>query len=562
MSSSGDETPKGIKAPSNIVNGLPDFENPLEARPSTGNGQERTHVAASVSLVSSNRDRLAPRKPQRLPSARLDDRNVTTTLQTLVASAHKIPDCKETEHKEMPSCYEQDAHKNFENMIIECDDDGSEGELTYDGSIMHDEGYWRNQSQQRQQENMKQPQVVSPSRKTRPSYLTSIPTREHSLSRTRTNSRTSHIVQTDRAGQLSIEEEEQLLIELAMERSLQDSYSGSMSISDSHGSSVSGRGSFRSRTSAGSTMSACNNLGSAGCHLAMLGENGNGRLHNHSTLEGSNRAVVNNSIWKRDGKKWQKIPINGSHHHHAGHACASGDLGLHAIKEVENENLNDSYHHSQHRRHFMEDLNQQRVNEAMNRSLTAQLNRSSGNWSTAENSFAEEEELDRTATLARRLQELEQEKAMIERALEGNDRLRTTPGRSKSTDTFQLLDNRPSIERRGSFKAKPRTVSSSSSDMTMNSRDSAERSLNPAASLSTAGCHLAMIASRHHGNGSSSSYNRNNKQPKLVWKKGPNNAWGRFPDDGNDCGQDAEISIQDREEALLAEALMRSLSEM
>ena len=570
LSSNGDETEpsKGIKAATNIVHGLPDFENPLEGRPSVGDRPEGGRVVASMSIASSNRDRLAPRKPQRSPSAQLlDDRKVTTP-HTLVASEQKVLDCEATGKMQASSCYNQDEHKSFENMIIECDDDGSEGELTYDGSIMHDEGYWRNQYLQRQQENLplrqesleqRQSQVVSPSRNAIPS-LTSVPSRDHSSYRSRSNSQTSHVLQADhRARQLSIEEEEQLLIELAMERSLHDSYSGSMSISDSHVSSASD---YRSRTSAGSSISQCSNLGSTGCDFTVVCKNGNGRFHNRSSLERSDRATANNSIWKRDGKKWQKIPVHGNHHHHPGHASASGDLALHAIKEVDNENLNDSYHHSQHQRHYMEDLHQHKADEVLNRSLTAQLNRSSGNWSTAENSFADEEEVDQAMILARRLQELEQEKVMIERALEGKVRPRAAPVRSKSTTNSLTLDNRPSIERRASFQAKPRAVSIGPSDVSMISQESAERYIGTTASLSSAGCHLAMIASLHHGNSSSGLYRSNSKQPKLVWKRGPNNTWGRFPDDGNDCDRDVELSIQDREEALLAEALMRSLSDM
>ena len=273
LSSNGDETEpsKGIKAATNIVHGLPDFENPLEGRPSVGDRPEGGRVVASMSIASSNRDRLAPRKPQRSPSAQLlDDRKVTTP-HTLVASEQKVLECEATGKMQASSCYNQDEHKSFENMIIECDDDGSEGELTYDGSIMHDEGYWRNQYLQRQQENLplrqesleqRQSQVVSPSRNAIPS-LTSVPSRDHTSYRSRSNSQTSHVLQADhRARQLSIEEEEQLLIELAMERSLHDSYSGSMSISDSHVSSASD---YRSRTSAGSSISQCSNLGSTGC---------------------------------------------------------------------------------------------------------------------------------------------------------------------------------------------------------------------------------------------------------------------------------------------------------
>lgn len=87
-------------------------------------------------------------------------------------------------------------------------------------------------------------------------------------------------------------------------------------------------------------------------------------------------------------------------------------------------------------------------------------------------------------------------------------------------------------------------------------------------SLSAAGCHLAMIAAARHsggveGDGSSTCSSINNKQ-KLVWKRGPNNAWGRFPENDNRCeGQTAgDNSIHNREEAMVAEALKRSLNEM
>ena len=608
--SSGGESSKAASAVKNGVHGLPDFESPLAGRPSTGQEQEGVIGAASISITSSKKDKQSPRQPQRMPSARLEERRATTDQRTAHASVAS-PHTKTGQKLQSKDDYEQEGNKSFENMIIECDHDTSDDELTYDGSIMHDEGYWRNQYHQQQQLQQRQnprgrqesnhphqPRMVSPQRNTPP--LTALKqTGEKALSRARnkgirsssgsnsSNNINCQCLQLDSINRpLSIDEEEELLIELAMERSLQDSYSGSMSVSDSLMSSASGRGSYRSRTSSGGGMSSSSNLGSAGCHLAMLSSHGSGQHYKHPSQEVSNCVTANNFIWKRDGKKWQKIPVHGHHdhhHHHAGPSSGSGDLGLHAIKEVENENLNDSHHQSQHKRHDVNtehdeldyfDFHQQNVEEAMHRSLTAQLNRSAGNWSLAENSFADEEESDRKAMLARRLQELEQEKAIIELAMHKDNQPRASPGRVGSSrrllDSSQLRENRASqsrdsratLERRAAFQARPRTVSNNSLDMTLSSRGSAVLSSSGTESLSAAGCHLAMIASRYGDNSSCAGSSCNSKQQKLVWKRGPNNAWGRFPEFDDDCEEDTESRIREREEALVAEALMRSLSEM
>jgi len=675
----------------NTVNGLPDFENPLEAAPTSGKVLLSDVISPIASLPPTSRERMPPRKPQRLLSKRLEDRKTilekssqpagvpaplppTQKASEYIVQRQKVSTFPDNDYYEY---YENEGHMKFENMIIECDDDFSTDELTNDGSFMHDEGYWRDQQQQQQQQQQQnyrgrqdsysqQPCMVSPQWSQRQpnggcvlnldaDAAAASPSRNHSKSNNNSYSSDHHRSTSNNdmrpslSQQLSMEEEEQLLIDIAMARSLQDSQSvASMS-------SVSGRGSYRSRASSGCVMSTSSNLGSAGCHLAMMASSGTGGGHHHgrSSSDGQSSGANNNFIWKREGKKWLKIPIHGNHHHHPGVSSGAGDLCLQAIEEVENE-MNDSLHQSLHKSKYIEregekeesdcfDLHHQNnVDDAMHRSLTAQLNRSSDNWSSAEGSFADEdEELNRKAILARRLEELEQERALIERAMQEEPsqerypepvppRLQMTldrqaptrpsrqisldrqapvppirqqslnpvsetrprrrqaldldsepPQRRQSLDQPQSFDRDVSpSDRRSSFQARPRPVSSHSSDVSLCSGGSLDRrSLSSnslvsgsgggggGGSLSGAGCHLAMIASaaRHGGrDGSRSSTDSSANKQKLVWKKGPNSAWGRFPENDDHCEEQevVDISIQNREEAMVAEALKRSLNEM
>jgi len=535
-------------------------------------------------------------------SDRVERRNASTnnTIRP-TTTAQKAPEYVTDEPA--GNCEYDPQHPNFENMIIECDDDDSDNvstaELTFDGSIMHDEGYWRNQQlhyrrpgdnhhhntsieryeytlQQRQRQRQ-QPRIISPQR--------SVPRRSSfSSSRSRDRPPPSQTTSPPNRGtqrQLSLEEEEQLLIEIAMERSLQDSQSGaSMSMSESHMSAASGMGSQRSRASSCTGMSTSSNLGNAGCHLTMIANN----LH-HELPERA-RSNCGNFVWKREGKKWMKVPIHNTpsnnncinhhqHHHRSmSRVASSGLTDLQAIKEAENENLNDSWHQSQHKtskpdawefeddeevdyhiqRRVDEALNRSlRLDEALNRSLSAQLNRSSGNWSFGGDSFGGEYETtaststnNREAVLAQRLHELEQEKAVIERALQQGPRLE--PPRCHHPM------GRHDMDRRGSFQSRPRTVSTNSGDLNSYRSDQQLSQQSPLSNGSSKGGGNSSIAGSATPSG---------RKQKLAWKRGPNGAFVRVPGCEGDQGEDSEgRAIQSREEALLVEALHRSLREM
>ena len=129
-------------------------------------------------------------------------------------------------------------------------------------------------------------------------------------------------------------------------------------------------------------------------------------------------------------------------------------------------------------------------------------------------------------SLTRRLRELEREKSMVEQALR----------RSFTDELAELMHQ----------------ASEADQDSTAD---------NGSAVLSAAGCHLEMMAAasgrRHSSNsGAGMMQQTGGGGPKLVWKRGPNGAWGRFPE--NDS-EENNGDIQNPEDALVARALKRSL---
>jgi hypothetical protein len=92
--------------------------------------------------------------------------------------------------------------------------------------------------------------------------------------------------------------------------------------------------------------------------------------------------------------------------------------------------------------------------------------------------------------------------------------------------------------------------------------------------LDGAGCHLQMMSSRNR----SFDHQFEDSQPQLppalvdssgsesenmVWKRGPNGAWGRFPDDSKSVSTAEGLTFDENDEdAQLAEALRRSLQQM
>jgi len=224
-----------------------------------------------------------------------------------------------------------------------------------------------------------------------------------------------------------------------------------------------------------------------------------------------------NFVWKREGKKWTKVPITRQ----------PVDAGLQAITEV--DEFNESFSHFQHRAASLEqdevyltaeELEQQMLEEAMQQSMSS-FN-SSASFSSPRRSVLNQSSTcsrrsigmdSQQDAMARRLRELEEEKAMIEQALQ--------QGYSYKEATQRVSANHGT------------------------------------ASLGDAGCHLAMIASARSTTGRRRSPTDTMGQrdgEKLVWKRGPNGAWGRFPESMSE-----EDDVLQREEDLVAEALKRSM---
>ena len=476
------------------MNGVPNWENPM----ATSSGG--SVIDTSFSPKSSPTKQSAPRKPRRLASDR--DKKVTDKhASRTTADAHdrqsapRQPRRLPSESLEPREIVPQKVHdylaakygyssenRNFENMEINCDDNFSVGSLTYDGSIEHNQ----------QQSSPRRP-VTSDGRSHRQPHDVSPPS---SMPRSCT-------IATETQRQLSVEEQEALLVEMAMEKSLQETNSIA-SIST---------GSYRSRDS--SYMSTSNATAEEHHHHRSTADDRQSRPP--SKTDG-------NFVWKREGKKWNKVPITRQQQRTV--TSGSADAGLQAITEV--EEFNESFSHFQHRTASLqqdedcltaEELEQQMLEEAMQQSMSS-FN-SSASFSSPRRSVLNQGSTcsrrslglgSQQDAMARRLRELEEEKAMIEQALQ--------QGYSYTEATQRVSANQETT------------------------------------SLGAAGCHLAMIASSRGTRERRSSADTMGQRDgeKLVWKRGPNGAWGRFPESMNE-----EDDVLQREDDLVAEALKRSM---
>lgn len=246
--------------------------------------------------------------------------------------------------------YEDDYPRNFENMIIECNDSNSNssfGDITYDESVF-DEEYFRNRASQQHRstgshnrpnerrynrhdeyagrlsesslrheklhphhvetsnrfaENYIRTNDASP----RPPKNVEKPTRSKScdsmsgdipISRIPLRSKSAEDMQPID----DVEMKERQLLDIALERSLRDSTPhGSDRKSTRHMNQSSH--SARSRRSHASTQSP---LAGSGCHLAMIAGQRSPRIRDRAS-DGDAPSF----IWKREGKTWMKIPVQG-----------------------------------------------------------------------------------------------------------------------------------------------------------------------------------------------------------------------------------------------------------
>jgi hypothetical protein len=288
----------------------------------------------------------------------------------------------------------------------------------------------------------------------------------------------------------SVSEDEQHLIDLAMERSIQDFSAVSV-----QPVSVSNESYHKSNH-----VTMGSNYLRRGCSENQLPQ---------SSLNGK-------FIWKREGKTWQKVSAdsysNNSHQRHQN----SENLALHSVY--------DDYDH------HLDEMEQKLIEEAMHRSRN--------DFKTLDSPTAI---LDIDPDEAQsRIQEFEQEKALLEIAM------------------------KRSLDRRSLKKSFAGSVVS---DLPRSSFPDVEN-LEKKPSLSDAGCHLAMIGQsmrrpdNHSPDGAPTrGVHRHNScdsaGSKLVWKRGPNNRWGRFPE-SEPADERANIS----EEMPMAEAMKRSLEDM
>ena len=419
-------------------------------------------------------------------------------------------------------------HSNYlSRMVIECDQkfNSSDGDLTFDESLAHeDNNYGSTQRNYHipkdvgQKEMKAQPTFQSPPQ---------VPSRTSSMQSYRSQSTSSNSIPVSPG--MSLEEEEMRQLELAMERSLQDYNScasngnGSIVSERSYSNTIGSRysssgGRNRNLSSEG------NNMTGAGCHLSMVPSSHRG---NHT-----------------------KSP---SQTHHRVD-------GLHAI---------------------VEEL------EASNRSMSYMGNQSQ---SYRDDQFSKIN-IDPNLAIAR-IRELEREKALLEKCLQQNSN-------RPVVDTeihFQPPSNmpvRPSIASQHSINS----MNTNEIFVRRNPVKSASVRVNDA--VPSAGCHLQMYAARsqstrhlndsssgkslndyhyssntNNNNNNSSQSTNNTTDTKMVWKRGPNGAWGRFLDDGIDYNSSSNnnnsnnhsgqlhVAVEDDEDAQIAEALRRSLQQM
>jgi hypothetical protein len=518
-----------------------------------------------------------PSSPRRVPARRNPER--TTSASTdYTSSPRRVParqnperttsaptDCR-PKHV-FPVAHEDDYYgnsPNLENMLIECDfSDSSGGDITYDATVARDEEFFRSNRNYK-------PYPQTARNTTSVARVHKSHVESYSKSPTKSCIRpTPHVIPDDDAR--SADKEEQRLIELAMERSLQDSSSRMGSVTSTSRKSATSERSFQSRTSTGSYRSCSeSNLGSAGCHLSMIGRRTSQNRGLSQTVRDGYRGgppgdAGPNFVWKREGKRWLKIPKD--------------HLTSKSLQAIE-EDMNESFHHSRRRlilegnmseEEKLEHMEQQMIEEAMQRSLSSCQQESSPSSHRMQESLASSMnsilqmsdcgssdgsiDIDPVSAIAR-LRELEEEKAMLQLAMQ-----RSMDGRGAQ----------PNRELPRSLKPSSRSLASNSNYQGRSSRSLSFRSNeSQKTELSGAGCHLAMIGRRsgqsydaadndlNRGVGRAlSEDSRNSQGQNLVWKRGPNSRWGRFPDDDND----AEPNVADEDE-LVAEALKRSLQDM
>lgn len=549
------------------VNGVPDWESPMAA----------TNTSVKPFLTRSK----LPTCPKRTLKATASSESVQRENDVYVYP--KISEIPEVEDDEI----NEKVNSDFENMVIDCEgDEYSVGELTSDGSTTHDNQYnGINVSSSQRRLN-----IVVP--------------RNECFSNQRLHKYPPEVLSNNMLSNISddVDDEEQRLIDIALQRSLRD-YASKPSGDLSNDNAATWHESTDCRES-----------------LSIFPEE-------------------RDAIRNEEKKRWSKRPI---HSNSSGVSC---DLGLKKIVEVEEQNFNDSFQFVEHQNRKggsygdqisidelslledskeIENLEQCMLNEALHRSMVS-LN-TSAIWTTNEKS-TKSSPINKAA-MAERLRQLDNEKALLEMALQDemhneeakpdmsmvhkdsvtniyhgvtdqfvaprtasrhNDSIKPVRSIENSSSGRTSLCRAPSLHldfqhsqpracnaplRASSFSNERRSfqtncISRDARFRANHSLDDCEKSSHTTTSsksrgsLSGAGCHLAMIAGTSLPSNSQRKINAcRNDGCKLVWKRGPNGAWGRFPEDSFGNTGNTEVDAGNCEEALIAEALKRSMSEM
>jgi hypothetical protein len=511
------------------VNGIPDWENPMEATLTVPKNETSPPMWKAKPPIDTRRRK---------------------SLNNSSSDVVKHPVSPQKHVQALNPAY-------FSKMVIECDSDDkfnhSDGELTFDESLAQDENFGRNQP------NYQIPKEVMNREKKPPMFQspTQIPPRTTSM---RSNSGLSHPSMSTSSSSIpvspgmSLEEEEMRQLEIAMERSLQDYNSctsngnGSLTSERSYSNNIASRYSHRNIDSGNG-----GNIG-AGCHLSMVSSFRNNHT-SPSKLSSQNRMD-----------------------------------GLHAIVE-ENEASNRSFGHLnfQDHRHYP----QQTPNRS-NQYNSGEFRSANINKNVIDPQIA-----------AERLRELEREKEILEMVLKQSSDMRMA-----DVNNNEIHFQPPPTSVRPTLRSNRSINSMNTSELMIPRRNPVTKSASVRPTDVSAGCHLQMYAARAQSsrqllnNDSSSGHslnyaNNNNSQSnastsssnnttKMIWKRGPNGAWGRFVDDGidyssnnnssnnhstNDVGvatnnnnhhyqnHNPGVSVDD-EEAQIAEALRRSMEQM
>ena len=495
------------------INGIPNWENPTNTA---------IDVKPNILLSPSAKKETSPMSKQ--------------DVSPLVTSPSAV-----LKPMTLPTPYLNNPHSKtnrLESMVIECDEQSqfSTGDITFDESVNHDEQYIRSQQQNYhtlsaanlhggfhhnpvRHSPYDPPHLVGGS----PSFRgqTATTSKEHHRHSTHQQQQAVPV-----SPALSLEDEEMRQLELALERSLQDYGSVMSSERESLMSTAD-----RSRMSTSSSPRESHDLGMAGCHLSMMAQQ-------HRGLQEPGTDPGKGFVWKRDGKLWRRVPVSSD--------------SLHAIDEE-----NEIYRNRQYQDHSSSGVEDHPYEECR-----------SGNRYHDNFAYHGDGGHPASSTLsnidpevaAARLRELEREKEMLELAMK----------RSMNMEENRLsgrMSIRPRIASQASCSAlRPTVEGGGGSDRVLSSRNAPRRALSSRSrDMDAAGCHLQMQSMRlrkgdDHLPASSMHSIESEGSVNMVWKRGPNGAWGRFPE-GPEPHHTTEEALDD-EDAQVAEALRRSLQQM